>query len=99
DWSAYLIRTVRDFVVWGMSPSGSVDRDKAEWLLETLSLGGATRTGRIIAREVACAVWPVNDVLIAFATVSKRRPTDTGERQVPARPMAGPSDNFSISSQ
>ena len=75
DWSAYLIRTVKDFVVWGMSPSGSVDRDKAEWLIEALSLGGATRTGRIIAREVACTAWPVSDALIAFASVSKRRPT------------------------
>ena len=92
DWSAYLIRTVKDFVVWGMSPSGSVDQDNAEWLMEVLSLGGLTRTGRIIAREVACAASPVNEALIAFASMSKRRPTGNREREVQARRKAEPLD-------
>src|SRR5262245_22651786 len=72
DWGAFRIRTVKEFVVWGMGPSGSIDRDKAEWLIEALSRGGVTRTGRIIAREVACAVWPANNALLEFASISRR---------------------------
>ena len=28
EWRSYLIATVRDFVVWGLSPVGRVDRPK-----------------------------------------------------------------------
>ncbi len=28
DWTNYLVGAVRDFVVWGLPPIGSVDRDK-----------------------------------------------------------------------
>src|SRR5215212_11934647 len=33
EWRSYLIATVRDFVVWGLSPVGRIDRQKAEWLV------------------------------------------------------------------
>ena len=96
DWSAYLIRTVKDFVVWGMNPSGSVDRDKAEWLIEVLSRSGVTRTGRIIAREVAWVASPVNEALIALASVSRRRPAGNGETDDQAgRRGAEPLDSLS----
>src|SRR3954453_15321053 len=36
EWRSYLIATVRDFVVWGLSPVGRVDRQKAEWLVAVL---------------------------------------------------------------
>jgi hypothetical protein len=49
NWRDYLIAAVRDFVVWGLSPVGCVNCEKAEWLTATLARGGATKTGRIIA--------------------------------------------------
>jgi len=51
---------------------------------ERRPFAGATRKDRILAREVACAAWPENDALIAFASVSKRSPTGKGEWEVPS---------------
>ena len=53
DWTNYLVGAVRDFVVWGLAPAGSIDRGKAEWLVTLLSAGGVTKTAKLIAREVA----------------------------------------------
>ena len=43
EWRSYSIGTVRDFVVWGLSPVGQVDRAKAEWLLGVLSSASPAR--------------------------------------------------------
>ena len=40
EWRSYLIGTVRDFVVWGLSPVGRVDRAK----------GGVAGLGSLIRR-------------------------------------------------
>src|SRR3954467_10642486 len=48
EWRSYLIGTVRDFVVWGLSPVGQVDRAKAEWLVAVLSSGVARQTARTL---------------------------------------------------
>jgi hypothetical protein len=72
DWSDYLVATVRDFVVWGLPPVGVVDHDKAEWLIATLTNGGVTKMGRVIAREVARAAPQVDDAMLAYAGRSKR---------------------------
>jgi hypothetical protein len=53
EWRSYLIGTVRDFVVWGLSPVGRVDHAKAEWLVAVLSSGVARKTARTLAREIA----------------------------------------------
>jgi len=51
DWNDYLIEAVRDFVVWGMEPVGSVDDEKAEWLMTALAKP-VTKAGRSLAREI-----------------------------------------------
>jgi hypothetical protein len=59
DWTAYLIGAVRDFVVWGMAPTGKVDQAKAEWLIHVLAADKNTKAARSIVREVieqACEV-------------------------------------------
>jgi len=66
-WRDYLVLMVRDFVVWGMEPVGSVDRTKAEWLVPILSSNGMTKTGRLIAREVMREAWDVDATLAAIA--------------------------------
>ena len=52
DWGDYLVVAVRDFVIWGMEPSGIVNGDKAAWLFAAVCDGGPTRNGRAIFREV-----------------------------------------------
>jgi len=66
DWNDYFVSAVRDFVVWGLEPTGQVDRGKAEWLLRVLSNGGITRRGRTIARQVVQDALEVDALLMAF---------------------------------
>jgi hypothetical protein len=43
-----------DFVVWAERPTGIVDEASAEWVSTVLGAPeGATRTARLIAREIA----------------------------------------------
>jgi hypothetical protein len=94
DWRDYLVLLVRDFIVWGMEPIGSVDRAKAEWLVPILSPhDGMTKTGRLIAREVVREAWEADEILAALAPRSpKRRRRDEDEHDLqievpePARP-------------
>jgi hypothetical protein len=82
DWSDYLIRTVRDFVVWGLPPIGAVDREKAEWLIAALSSDGASKTFRQIAREVVRDACEVDALLLAFAGSPRRRTYDAGPQVI-----------------
>ena len=75
EWRSYLIATVRDFVVWGLSPVGRVDRQKAEWLVAVLSSGVARKTARILAHEVAREAHHVDDTLVIFAAGRRRKST------------------------
>ena len=80
DWRDYLVLMVRDFVVWGLEPIGSVDRTKAEWLVPILSSNGMTKTGRLIAREVVREAWNVDEILACLAPRNpKRRHRDEEE--------------------
>src|SRR5690349_5082963 len=52
-FSAWLVAAMVDFVVWGTRPTGSVDRETAEWLVSVLQGSqGPTRTARLIADEI-----------------------------------------------
>jgi hypothetical protein len=62
-----LIGTVRDFVVWGLSPVGRVDHAKAEWLVAVLSSGVARKTARTLAREVVREAHHADEALVIFA--------------------------------
>jgi hypothetical protein len=51
DWNDYLVGAVRNFVVWGMEPAGSLDDGKVEWLMSVLSKP-TTKAGHALAREI-----------------------------------------------
>lgn len=64
----YLVRLVVDFAVWQNRPTGVIDRDKAHWLVTTLSAGeGPTRTARCIAFEIVREAERCDEMLIGFA--------------------------------
>ena len=70
-WRAYLVATIRDFVIWGSPPAGRIDRGKAEWLVAALAHGGPT--ARVIARSVTREAQQVDDALLELATRPKRK--------------------------
>ncbi len=64
----YLVGVVVDFAVWQNRPTGFVDRDKAHWLVTTLSAGeGPTSTARRIAFEIVREAERCDEVLLGFA--------------------------------
>jgi hypothetical protein len=50
-WRDYLVKAVRDFVIWGSPPAGHIDADKAKWMMTTLS-GSSPNTARALTREI-----------------------------------------------
>jgi hypothetical protein len=54
EWEYWLVAMVVDFAVWTERPTGVVHEDTAFWLAATLNgqVAHATKTGRLIAREV-----------------------------------------------
>jgi len=67
-FAEYLVRLVVDFVVWQNRPTGVIDRDKAHWLVTTLSAGeGPTRTARRIAFEIVKEAERCDELLLGFA--------------------------------
>lgn len=64
----YLVMLVVDFAVWENRPTGVIDRDKAHWLVATLSVGdGPTATAQRIAFEIAREAEHCDEMLLAFA--------------------------------
>jgi hypothetical protein len=61
EWTMYLTSNVRDFVIWGLQPAGSVDRSKAEWISTALSRGDPTRTARAIIHEIVREARSIDD--------------------------------------
>ena len=78
EWERWLVVAVVDFVVWTERPTGVVHEDTALWLAATLKGEGAcaTKTGRLIAREVVEEAEAFeNEALSALAsTFSNRKP-------------------------
>jgi hypothetical protein len=67
-YADYLVALVVDFAVWENRPTGVIDRDKAHWLVTTLSAGeGPTATAQRIAFEIAREAEHCDEALIAFA--------------------------------
>ena len=57
-----------DFAVWESRPTGRIDRDKAHWLVTTLSAGeGPTATAQRIANEIVREAEHCDETLLAFA--------------------------------
>lgn len=91
-WERWLVAMVVDFVVWAERPTGVVDEDTARWLAATLNgPDGAhpTKTGRLIAREIAEEAHGFeNEALTALGTsLSKLKARKTALDLEPA-PLA-----------
>lgn len=57
-----------DFSVWESRPTGKIDRDKAHWLVTTLSAGdGPTPLAQKIAFEVVREAESCDEALVGFA--------------------------------
>jgi hypothetical protein len=57
-----------DFSVWESRPTGKIDRDKAHWLVTTLSAGdGPTPLAQKIAFEVVREAESCDEALVSFA--------------------------------
>ncbi|GAU84282.1 hypothetical protein [Bosea sp. BIWAKO-01] len=68
SFANYLVTLVVDFAVWESRPTGVIDREKAHWLVTTLSAGeGPTETARRIAFEIVREADRCDEMLIAFA--------------------------------
>ncbi|CAH1678241.1 conserved hypothetical protein [Hyphomicrobiales bacterium] len=67
-YADYLVALVVDFAVWENRPTGVIDRDKAHWLVTTLSAGdGPTATAQRIASEIVREAEHCDETLLAFA--------------------------------
>ena len=57
-----------DFSVWESRPTGKIDRDKAHWLVTTLSAGeGPTQTAQRIGFEIVREAEHCDEALLVFA--------------------------------
>ena len=68
NWAAFLVATSVDFVVWTSRPTGIVNRDVAQWLMASLTVGeGPTSNAMRIAFEVVREAERCDEELISFA--------------------------------
>lgn len=68
NWAEFLVATTVDYVVWTSRPTGVVNRDTAQWLLTSLSIGeGPTENAMRIAFEVVREAERCDELLITFA--------------------------------
>ncbi len=78
----YLVALVVDYAVWESRPTGVIDRDKAHWLVTTLSAGdGPTATAQRIAFEIVREADRCDEALLGFALrkgAAKPRGFDAG---------------------
>ncbi len=70
-WREYLIRAVRDFVIWGSPPAEHIDADKAQWMITALS-GSSPKTARALIREIVREGPAFDDDLRAVAASAQR---------------------------
>ena len=76
SWSAFMVETIVDFVVWSSRPTGRVDRDTAEWLVASLGCGtGPSETAVTIAFEIIREAESSDELLVAFVLRSRSRET------------------------
>ena len=78
----FLVALTVDFAVWQNRPTGYIDRDKAYWLVTTLSAGeGPTPTARRIAAEIVREAEGCDEALLTFAFDTALRPVSRSERE------------------
>ncbi len=67
-YADYLVALTVDFAVWENRPTGMIDREKAHWLVTTLSVGdGPTETAQRIASEIVREAEHCDEALLVFA--------------------------------
>ena len=77
----FLVASVVDFAVWGLRPTGYIDRDVAAWLAGSLSgRDGPSPVGARIAMEIVREAQGSAEALMAFALDANRW---TREAQAP----------------
>ncbi|KRE14989.1 hypothetical protein ASE63_17205 [Bosea sp. Root381] len=77
-----LVALTVDFAVWQNRPTGYIDRDKAYWLVTTLSAGeGPTPTARRIAAEIVREAEGCDETLLTFAFDTALRPVSRARRE------------------
>ncbi len=75
SFAEYLVALVVDFAVWESRPTGLIDREKAHWLVTTLSAGeGPTPAAERIAFETVREADRCDESLIAFAMRKRAHP-------------------------
>jgi hypothetical protein len=90
-WERWLATMAVDFVVWVERPTGVVSEETAEWLASTLRADGdcPTKTGRLIAREVAQeAAAFENEALAILALATFKANTGRSPVHLEAEPLA-----------
>jgi hypothetical protein len=66
-WTDWLVVEIVDFVVWGERPTGSVERDAAQWLTKLPAANGTrTKIARRIARELRHEAELVEEPMVSF---------------------------------
>jgi hypothetical protein len=81
----YLVALVVDYAVWESRPTGVIDRDKAHWLVTTLSAGeGSTQTAQRIAFEIVREAERCDEILLGFALRkgAAKPPVSSAERML-----------------
>lgn len=92
DWTAYLVSTIRDFVVGGMPPVGVVDRAKAEWLVHVLAADKGTKAARSITRSVMEQACRADDALL----LGLRRSRPAAVRPEMGEEVAHPTEKMGV---
>lgn len=68
SFADYLVALTVDFAVWECRPTGKIDRDKAHWLVTTLSAGeGPTQTAQRIGFEIVREAQSCDEAMVSFA--------------------------------
>ncbi|MDP4003002.1 hypothetical protein [Methylobacterium sp. NEAU K] len=73
DFADFLVASVVDFAVWGLRPTGYIDREVAAWLAASLSgRDGPTAVGARIAMEIVREAQGSAESLMVFAMEANR---------------------------
>jgi hypothetical protein len=66
-WSAFVVQSVVDYVVWTSRPTGMIDHDMALWLTTSLGAGsGPTHVAVAIAFEAVRECDRADQMLVSF---------------------------------
>ena len=63
-WTCFLVEAITDHLVWEARPTGIIDEEKAEWLLDHVdraaSLNGLAVLVNVLAEAHKCPLWLVS---------------------------------------